>query len=466
MGAMVLCAGLASVHGRVPGSFEREAWAIAPPPSPSAGVAAGNAGAPVAAASDTMIVAADRDDDDGDGRADAEQDPLPPGAEVDLVALQPRLVGAELRVINGADRARLIVRNKPAAWGVAAPAGAMIQGVKPGLLTGIAVRGKVQETFAIQVLGVGLRDGPQKDVDLAREHASLQRTPPERVEGGPEARYEDPDALRAVVTVPDAAGASAQPPSLTVESIAASGASLDQLQKIAVEPFACGKGVRCFATAPLRFVVDDVDRTHPVVDKRSVRAEVGGAIVLRIAGRKQAIRVAGPRASAVGPIGRLRATLRPIVTRISHGGAPAIGGNDAGAVATLRTELALASAMWGQCGVTFGPAQSLDVKVVDPPPPHLIAFGDDLGLPATGGGEVRVRADGKLLVVPIAARATADRVARDFAAAAVKAGLTAIVSPNARITPGATGSVDVSLRRPDGALVTIEAASAAQFVLT
>jgi hypothetical protein len=158
--------------------------------------------------------------------------------------------------------------------------------------------------------------------------------------------------------------------------------------------------------------------------------------------------------------------LRPIVTRISHGGAPAIGGNDAGAIATLRTELALASAMWGQCGVTFGPAQSLDVKVVDPPPPHLIAFGDDLGLPATGGGEVRVRADGKLLVVPIAARSTADRVARDFAAAAVKANFTAIVSPNARITPGATGSVDVSLRRPDGALVTIEAASAAQFVLT
>jgi hypothetical protein len=411
-------------------------------------------------------VGAPRPPDDNDGHPDAEQDPVVAAADVDLLALQPRWIGAELRVTSGADRARLVVHGRPLAWGLVAPPGAVVQGMKAGLLTGIASRGKVQETFAIQVLGVGLRDGALKDVDLAREHASLERTPPERVETPVDARYDDPDALRAVLVVPDAAGAPAQPPALTIESIAASGASLDQLPKIALEPFACAKAARCFATAPLRFVVDDVDRTHPVVDKRSVRAEVGGAIVLRIAGRKQAIRVAGPRASAVGPIGRLRATLRPIVTRISHGGAPAIGGNDAGAVATLRTELALASAMWGQCGVTFGPAQSLDVKVVDPPPPHLVAFGDDLGLPATGGGELRVRADGKLLVVPIAARSPADRVAREFAAAATKAGFTAVVSPNARITPGAGGSVDVSLRRADGALVTIEAASPTQLILT
>ena len=60
-------------------------------------------------------------------------------------------------------------------------------------------------------------------------------------------------------------------------------------------------------------------------------SEVGGAIVFRSNGRKaQMIRVLGPRNSPVGPIGRLRATLRPLVVRVVPGGAPAIGGRTTG----------------------------------------------------------------------------------------------------------------------------------------
>jgi hypothetical protein len=167
------------------------------------------------------------------------------------------------------------------------------------------------------------------------------------------------------------------------------------------------------------------------------------------------IRVLGPRSSPVGAIGRLRATLRPVVVRVTPGGAPAIGGNDAGAVAALRAELGSASAIWGQCGVTFGDARQIEVKLVDPPPSHLVAIGDDLGI-AASGGHVRLQVDGKPLDVQTRPRETPDRVASDLARVAEKAGFVAVVSPNARIGPGLAPSVDVSLRRKDGALLAVE----------
>jgi hypothetical protein len=206
--------------------------------------------------------------------------------------------------------------------------------------------------------------------------------------------------------------------------------------------------------------MDDVDRMHSLVAGRSVRAEVGGAIVVREAGRKvQAIRVLGPRSSPVGSIGRMRATIRPFVMRVTPNGAPAIGGNDAGAVAALRAELALASSIWGQCGVTFGPAASLDVRVANPPPPYLIAIGDDAGLPAAGG-DLRLRVDGHAVSVAVARGATPDRVAADLAHALEKAGFVATLSPNARIAPGAAGSVDVLVKRRDGQYALLETAGA------
>ncbi len=225
----------------------------------------------------------------------------------------------------------------------------------------------------------------------------------------------DTDALRAVLIVPDGSTAI----DATVESYAAGGVKMDALANVALAPTTCptpAAGVHCLETAPLRFVVDDVDRAHPLVVDRSLRAEVGGAIVVRSGGRKQAIRVLGPRASDVGPIGRYRLHVRTFVLRATHGGAPAIGGNDAGAIAMLRSELALASATWGQCGVSFGEASKLDVDVVDPPPRHLLSIGDDLGLPASGG-RVRFRVDGKPIDVTVARGATVERVAHEVAAA-------------------------------------------------
>jgi hypothetical protein len=211
---------------------------------------------------------------------------------------------------------------------------------------------------------------------------------------------------------------------------------------------------------PLRLVVDDVERSHPLALGHALRAEIGGGIVLRALGRKQVVRVLGPRDTPLGPIARLKATVRPFVLRITPGGAPSVGGSDAAAAATVRGDLAVASALWGQCGISLGDTSSIDVRIVDPPPPHLLAIGDGTGLPASGG-EVRFSIDGKPITTSVATGASIDRVSRDVAAAVVRAGFVAVVSPNARPSSAAYGSVDVSVRRAGGALASLDQAHGA-----
>jgi hypothetical protein len=417
---------------------------------------------PARAADDVALhvqVWADRDDDDENGVPDGEQGALPPAARVDLVPLDKSLVGATLQVVSGGEHARLVLPQVgPRPWGVLSGP-AWIQGLSPGRVELVAHRPRGVTRVTIDVRGIDLRSGTGEVVDMARSHASLDRTTPSRIEGPPDAPYDDPDALRVGLAVPDDGSGLDGDKAIAVESVSSLGTRLDVLPRLPLAPAPCARpyaGVRCWASPPLRLVIDDVDRSHPLVADRSIKAELGGAIVLRDAGRKaQMIRVLGPRTSPVGPIGRLLATLRPFVVRVTAGGAPAIGGTDAGAVDALRTELSAASAIWGQCGVTFGDARSIDVRTVDPPPSHLVAIGDDLGV-AASGGEIRLRVEGKTLSVSTSPGESPDRVASDLARQVEKSGLVAVVSPNARIGPGLSPSVDVSVRRKDGALCAVD----------
>jgi hypothetical protein len=408
-----------------------------------------------------LEVVADMDDDDVDGTPDAEQAFLPPAGRADLVPLPADLSGAALHPMSGGEHVRVMVSGRPLAWGAPLPVGASVQGISPGRMSGVIVRAGEQASIEIGVLGVGMRDGTGARVDLARSHASIERAPPARAEGGWDSHYDDVDALRVVFEEPE--GHEPSEPFL-IDSVNSKGASIDTLARPALGPAACdagAEGLRCQTSLPLRFVIDDVDRRHALVRDRSLRVELGGAVVVRKAGKKlQAIRVLGPRQSSVGPIGRLRATLRPIVVRVAPGGAPAIGGSETGAALGLRAELALASTVWGQCGLSFGAPEALEVRVVDPPPPHLLAIGDDVGLPAAGG-EVHFRIDGKKTAyVKVIAGELPMGVALDVARAVTASGYVAVVSPNARIGPGAGESVDVSVRRADGTLVALEVLSA------
>jgi hypothetical protein len=96
-----------------------------------------------------------------------------------------------------------------------------------------------------------------------------------------------------------------------------------------------------------------------------------------------------------------------------------------------------------------------NVRLVDPPPPYLLAVGCDLGLPASGG-EIKVRANGRPVRVTTRPRETPVEVAARFVEAAEQAGLEAVVSPNPRVNQGALRSADVLFRSAGGKLVTLE----------
>jgi hypothetical protein len=117
----------------------------------------------------------------------------------------------------------------------------------------------------------------------------------------------------------------------------------------------------------------------------------------------------------------------------------------------VREELARSSAVWGVCGLTFRGPGDATIRVVDPPPPHLLAIGCGGGRPAAGG-EVRVLAEGRELVVPIRAGSTPREAARAIADAARRAKLDVTVSDDAPTTAAAYPGADVLLRRSSGAL--------------
>jgi hypothetical protein len=405
----------------------------------------------------TSLVA-DDDDDDLDGVPDGSEALLSGLSRVDLVrADEP--AGATLVPTRGADHVRLVSAGRPLAWGAPLSVGAALQGLSPGVVELTVHDANGTRSRTLSVMRVGFHDGQGRTVDLTRSHASLEREPPSEVTPGETAKYDDPDALRLFVITPDASA-----PAISVESTTATGGHLDALAAPLLSGVPCDTADRgsseddlhCFASDPLRFVIDDVDRRHPLAVSRSIRAELGGAIVLRRGGKKlQAIRVLGPRDSPVGPIGRLRATLRPIVMRASVGGSPSIGGSEAGAMLALRAELSNAAAVWGECGVSFGPVSAIPVRVLDPPPAHLLAFGDDLGLPASGG-RVEVKVGRGVVSVESRAGESPEEVAHDAARAFERAGYVALVSPNARVASGAYHSADLLVRRHDGTLVSLE----------
>jgi hypothetical protein len=429
---------------------------------------------PQAAASmpivDRISLVADLDDDDVDGQPDALAEVLAPAARVDVVTLEPRFAGATLVPLTGREHARVVVGGKTLSWGERLPPGAQLQGISPGTMR-VIVRwpGAVRETLlGLDVHGVGMRDAMKGAVDMARDHASLERTPPARIDQDIEQVVDDPDALRIVLSSPG--GTSLGPVSL--EAVSAEGTTLDTMAELRLERIACdggrvGEELVCLASPLVRFVVDDVDRRHPLVASRSIKAEVGGALVVRDAkGKKlQAIRVAGPRQTTAGPMGRYRVAIRPIVMRLALGGAPAVGGTDTGALNAIRQELGVASATWGQCGMTFGPVAQMDVKLVNPPPPYLVALGDDVGLPASGG-DVRLRVEGKPVTFSTKKGWSTRQAALELQRAVEAAGFKAAISENARISSGAAPSVDVALRRADGQLASAELVSSSDATMS
>jgi hypothetical protein len=289
---------------------------------------------------------------------------------------------------------------------------------------------------------------------MGRSRASIERTPPERqTTDSSSSSGADPDAIRFVL-----AGSEGElPKGVMIVATNLAGAKIDELE-VAVEGAACpaGFGPVCRSTSLIRAVADDIDKNHPLVKDRSIRAEVGGALEILSGTRTLgAIRVGGPRLTSVGPIERLRGSLRIVVVRDRTKGSPPFGTDESGAKALARRQVGLANSLWGQCGITFGPEAEADVRVVDPPPSYLLAVGCDLGLPASGG-DIRLRVDGHDVRVELRPKMTPRAAARAVARVIEQAGFVVRLSENARIEPGADRTTDVLVRRRDGQFALLE----------
>jgi hypothetical protein len=401
-----------------------------------------------------LIVVSDNDDDDDDGVSDATESRLDAVSARDVRWLSP----GTLPVGRGAPRilspvARWVVDGRPLAQGAALPAAAQrvgIQGLRPGRASVVIGSSSLE----LRVLEFAAFDAHGARVDLARSHASISRVLPAFLSEDA-AGAADRDALRWVVTGEGAV----LPARIDVVSQRADGSELDLLKDVELWHQACPPGtaaeLECRTSPLIRATADPIDRGHPESSGRSLRAEVGGKLLVRALGQKVAsLRVGGPRTTALGPIERYRARLRVHVVRSSPGGAPALGNTPAEAVAQARAEVDAASAVWGQCGIHFGAAKDTFVELVDPPVSHLIAVGCELGLPASGG-DVRLRVGKKPFRLSTAFGDTPSVVAHRLALALEAAGYTVIFSRNPRTESGALETVDLSVRLKDQ-LVAVE----------
>ncbi len=158
----------------------------------------------------------------------------------------------------------------------------------------------------------------------------------------------------------------------------------------------------------VRLVADAIDAEAPGVSDRVLRVALGDVVratYVDAMGRATvtSLRVV-PSAAAGGERVLYRGRLRVRVLRNTAGGAPSIGATDADALRLAREQVEIANEAWAQCGLTFGPPDSADVAVVDPPVSALLAVADLDGLPAKGGGTVRFTVAGRA-IRPVATRA-------------------------------------------------------------
>lgn len=398
---------------------------------------------------ESILLFADRDDDDDNGLADGSEERLSKEALVDVL---PVLVAPERVAVLEPGCLRWVVRGRPWPGGGRAPRELGLQGLCPGRFS-VEVGGGARQVDVLELLAV---DGRGARVDLARSHAAISRRLPTELYEDAAEPGEDPDALRWIVIGPE----EALPERLSVHSFRPDGRKLDALEVVELERDPCPDGtplaLGCRRTPLIRATGDRIDRTHPESSSRSLRAEVGGKLVVSVGGRKAAsIRVGGPRVTAVGQIGRLRGRLNFHILRLAPGGMPAIGGDDVGAFEMARAELDTASGLWGQCGIHFGPPSEQPMAIHDPPPPHLLAIGCDLGLPASGG-EIRFTVEGRRVRVETRARESPLEVAERVAQVLRGLGFVATPSINARVSKAAFPTVDVLVRRRDGALATLK----------
>lgn len=299
-----------------------------------------------------------------------------------------------------------------------------------------------------------VRDGQP----LAERGPRLAMTPPP-VEGTDEEGYAvllvapASSKLPATLTITSfRAGAS---PSADAGPSAGRRAAIEVVER-ALQPVACPpnieKGRSCAQSAPLRVVIDETDRHHPLLEQRSILGELGGTLSVQAEG------VARPFESSIeGDAPRMRAKLRVRLVRMLSKGPAPIGRDSEDAVRLAREEIDRANSVWGVCGVSFGAGADADVSVVDPPPPFLLSVGCEAPALAKHDATFRFAVDGRELSVAIPRGSNPRAAARLVKAALDKWGYRVTVSDNRASHAMTLGSSDVLVLRASGFPATLTA---------
>jgi hypothetical protein len=211
-----------------------------------------------------------------------------------------------------------------------------------------------------------------------------------------------------------------------------------------------------FRSPFIRLVTDATDESAPDIGGQLLRARLRGtirAVVERGATSLTRSLPVGEVGGSGGPRQVLRGTLRVTVLRLHRGGPPVVGDRESEAADLARGQVEIANEIWAQCFIEFGDPKQAEVRIVDPPPPALLAVGDLDGLPALGLGNVSFRANG-VRIAPVATRngASPEQTALAIARALRSAGFRAEVTVNPRAELGAGSSADIVVRDKTGAL--------------
>lgn len=377
-----------------------------------------------------LWIAADEDDDDEDGRPDSVRDD-----PSDAVVVRVHGRGAARVSVEGPVALIAEVRTLPA--------DVQVRGISPGegrLRVRVGTR---EASLPITVFRLRL-ESPDGWIDPTRQAlAPTLAVPNDRDLPRDDGLCRDPRCVRIAAYAP----ADAPFSHASLERFSPDGSDLRSLPALLRHD-----GV-AWRSPWMRLVVDDADEAAPGVSGRVLEVRLRDVVQARVGSATQSARVGRP-GDEDGPLAARQGRMRVRVMR--HGGVPAVGNDDAGAIELARNQIAIANQVWLQCLVGFGDPADADVQVVDPPPPFLLAIAHIDGLRATGG-EIAFRASDQS-IGPIAIRPgsipidTATTIARAVRAA----GFQADVRANPRTSNGAHQSADVLVYR-DGEPVTLSA---------
>ena len=412
-----------------------------------------------------LLLAVDRDDDDMDGQADCVQAEHVPAEDLREVVIQPGTGGAVTISTLGGLRVIRRGRNVQTPFTLAAdelPEPLAIQASQASQggrsLALVVTQNGQTERLPVHAVELSLLNADNRPLEDARDALALSHHITNDESLPRDAAYDDrsPDPDNVRVQVFDAA---AQGKRLVarLEAIGIDGITVRSSLQLELSRPNAGQP---FRSGFVRFVGDEVDRTARGVAGQvllvALRDHVRVVYVGALGQVQQGLRVARPGDEKGTNAARL-AVLRVVILRAYPSGPPVIGVDDLSALRIVRDELGIASEIWLQCELTFGPPGEVSVTIENPPGPGLLSVGDGDGLPARGG-VILLRVDGTPVgpietITGAEPQDTALRVAR----ALRRAGFSPTVTVNPPAVFGAGSSADVLVRRGDGSLAQLEA---------